>query len=624
MTVETQTNYVIYTGNGVTTQFPYTFRIPEMDMAQVFLLDATTNSIIRQLNNGEFSITGVSINNYDGGEVTYPLIGSPITSTVKLLIQREAAYTQGLDLENQGGFYPESVEYQLDKLVFQIQQLVRNVDRSLKTPLGVTLPKDHFPISDGTGGVKDGGDATNVDSALADLFEFREQYLGAYASDPSTDANGNPIQQGAFYWNTASKVHRYWDGDSWETFPFATVADGAITRAKLADDLTDTWLANRVRVIRQVGVRERVYFVGSTHTEAVTDHTSGGASGRTLVHGHRSRGAQQDALIRQVKMNVTADGGGAGAFKVKHLRPIGSTFSIVGETGLISVGVGTGVKTFELATPLGPLLQTDRIGIFMNATSPAWTIGNAVVSGVSNLYFDGDAVGGETYSSVDGFDLEYQGLCSTPVLATFGDSLIAGHNGGAGHRWYPPQDVDEVGQRGPWGERDSEPAYIIAQAIPGLDYQNFGVGGYTWSDVLSMTGNIYGAGDFPKSRVIVIHCGINDIQNGRTWSQVESDMYACLNRLAGAEHVFINEILPWTGNDAEAATIRDWNARYALWCEANGAKLVKMHDAMGVVRPSTGYLDDQKYGVPGDGHLTKEGVAVMAGLIVEAMKEALA
>jgi hypothetical protein len=73
--------------------------------------------------------------------------------------------------------------------------------------------------------------------------QFQSQYLGAYASAPTADPNGNPLQQGAYYWNTGSKAHFYWDGTAYQGFPFAAMADGTVTDVKLA-----TALRNRVTI----------------------------------------------------------------------------------------------------------------------------------------------------------------------------------------------------------------------------------------------------------------------------------------------------------------------------------------------------------------------------------------
>lgn len=80
------------------------------------------------------------------------------------------------------------------------------------------------------------GDASAIQAAVeAILAEFRTQYLGAYSSNPTTDPASGALQQGAFYWNTASKAWFYWDGDSWEGFPLVAPADGAVTNQKLAN-----------------------------------------------------------------------------------------------------------------------------------------------------------------------------------------------------------------------------------------------------------------------------------------------------------------------------------------------------------------------------------------------------
>lgn len=137
MTVTTETNFVIHQGNGVTTVFPYEFRIPEYEMLMVSIQDRATGQIDEVLTYpDDFSVTGISWANTGGGNVTYPLVGSPLPGTKNLVIQRITDYTQDLDIVNQGGFYPDSVENQLDKIVFQIQQLAADIDRVTLGPIG--------------------------------------------------------------------------------------------------------------------------------------------------------------------------------------------------------------------------------------------------------------------------------------------------------------------------------------------------------------------------------------------------------------------------------------------------------------------------------------------------------
>jgi len=65
--------------------------------------------------------------------------------------------------------------------------------------------------------------------------DFRSSFLGSYATDPATDIFGAAPSEGALYWNSTSNLFKYFDGAAWQTIPYATVADGGVTTAKLAD-----------------------------------------------------------------------------------------------------------------------------------------------------------------------------------------------------------------------------------------------------------------------------------------------------------------------------------------------------------------------------------------------------
>lgn len=53
------------------------------------------------------------------------------------------------------------------------------------------------------------------DAAVAAYDSFDDRYLGPKASDPVTDNDGNPLIEGALYWNTAVKEMRAWSGAAW-------------------------------------------------------------------------------------------------------------------------------------------------------------------------------------------------------------------------------------------------------------------------------------------------------------------------------------------------------------------------------------------------------------------------
>ena len=48
--------------------------------------------------------------------------------------------------------------------------------------------------------------------------EFNALYLGAFAVAPIVDNEGNALQVGALYFNTASNAMRVWNGTAWQAF----------------------------------------------------------------------------------------------------------------------------------------------------------------------------------------------------------------------------------------------------------------------------------------------------------------------------------------------------------------------------------------------------------------------
>jgi len=122
MTVEVQTSYVIYHGNGATTVFPYAFMIPSEDDVTVFLTEVATEAVT-VLNSAQYTITGTGMEDESGGEVTYPLSGTPLPVGYTITIQRSVPYTQPYQFNNQDRLWAENIENALDWLELQIQQL---------------------------------------------------------------------------------------------------------------------------------------------------------------------------------------------------------------------------------------------------------------------------------------------------------------------------------------------------------------------------------------------------------------------------------------------------------------------------------------------------------------------
>ena len=59
--------------------------------------------------------------------------------------------------------------------------------------------------------------ATSAASALAAFDNFDDTYLGAKASDPTVDNDGDPLTAGDLYFNTVSQVMKLYTGSAWVT-----------------------------------------------------------------------------------------------------------------------------------------------------------------------------------------------------------------------------------------------------------------------------------------------------------------------------------------------------------------------------------------------------------------------
>tara|TARA_R110001606_G_scaffold25022_2_gene81997 strand:- start:228 stop:1217 length:990 start_codon:yes stop_codon:yes gene_type:complete len=63
--------------------------------------------------------------------------------------------------------------------------------------------------------------ATSATAAEAALDAFQAVYLGAQATDPTTDLNGNALTTGDWYFNTTTNVVKVYNGSAWQVASFS-------------------------------------------------------------------------------------------------------------------------------------------------------------------------------------------------------------------------------------------------------------------------------------------------------------------------------------------------------------------------------------------------------------------
>ncbi|EPE7468557.1 hypothetical protein ACSO3K_002156 [Escherichia coli] len=117
MTVSTEVDHNEYTGNGVTTSFPYTFRVFNESDLVVQVVDLDENIAVLALDT-DYTVTGAG--GYNGGNV---ILSKALANGYQISISRELPVTQETDLRNQGKFFAEVHEDAFDKLTMLIQQV---------------------------------------------------------------------------------------------------------------------------------------------------------------------------------------------------------------------------------------------------------------------------------------------------------------------------------------------------------------------------------------------------------------------------------------------------------------------------------------------------------------------
>ncbi|HHV7345794.1 TPA: hypothetical protein ACUNBP_002371 [Enterobacter ludwigii] len=131
MTVSTVVDHNDYTGNGVTTSFPYTFRIFKKTDLSVSVVDLSENITVLVLDT-DYTVTNAG--GYNGGNV---VLTAPLANGWQISIARDLEPTQETDLRNQGKFFAEVHEDAFDKLTMLIQQVASMFRLALRKPSSI-------------------------------------------------------------------------------------------------------------------------------------------------------------------------------------------------------------------------------------------------------------------------------------------------------------------------------------------------------------------------------------------------------------------------------------------------------------------------------------------------------
>jgi hypothetical protein len=126
MSLLSDKNKKTYTGNGMSTVFPYDFKILDAAEMQVVVYNSTTET--ETILTTGYTVDGVGV--AGGGNVTLDdAADSPVGTD--LILRRNMDFTQGTDWEQNGGFSTDVLEARLDHAYMCLLQLKELTDRMI-------------------------------------------------------------------------------------------------------------------------------------------------------------------------------------------------------------------------------------------------------------------------------------------------------------------------------------------------------------------------------------------------------------------------------------------------------------------------------------------------------------
>jgi hypothetical protein len=179
-------------GNGVTKQFPFTFKVFSADDLEITYTDADGNEAVVTSN---FTVTlNANQDTSPGGTITYPVVGAAMVNPESLVAIGDLDYEQGTDLTNVGRFLPQAVEDALDRLAILSQQLFERLQRTLKFPVSDGEPdQDALPSAAQRALKLLGFDETGAPRAVAGVDGVTSDEVVVIATEGQTVFNISPL-----------------------------------------------------------------------------------------------------------------------------------------------------------------------------------------------------------------------------------------------------------------------------------------------------------------------------------------------------------------------------------------------------------------------------------------------
>ena len=176
MPVSEQTPVNSYTGNGVTTVFPYTFKL----LAQADI-EVTVDGVVKTLTT-DYTVSGVGVDG--GGNVTF--VTAPANGTT-VVLHRAMAYKRDIDYQENGDLPAATLDEDVDRVVMMVQQIGEENDRTIHMAVGTTGVDTELPAPEARKAI--GWNATEDGLTNLALFDAGALSVSSYMENALLVAN---------------------------------------------------------------------------------------------------------------------------------------------------------------------------------------------------------------------------------------------------------------------------------------------------------------------------------------------------------------------------------------------------------------------------------------------------